>query len=208
MLVLQNMDELMDIPLDDPDSSSLSSSQTPSRVFAASHVCACNPLRKPHYPKTWIPENCAFTSQHANPDVAQLQGADPSKCVVAMMNGGLAVLRPSKKLYKQIVDRINSHGEKMYFPDQEVLSDLFRGRWVALPYVYNALKTMRKEGVHAQIWRDESVKNVHYILSPKPWEEVDEMGTWVGTDETHRWWFEANQRRKRDERAKGVEDGY
>jgi hypothetical protein len=22
-------------------------------VFAASHACVCNPLKKPHYPKDW-----------------------------------------------------------------------------------------------------------------------------------------------------------
>lgn len=205
MLVLRNMDELMDVPLDDPDADSSGQSR---RVFAASHVCACNPLRKPHYPSTWVRENCAFTSQHADPDTAQVRGADPTRCVVAMMNGGLAVLRPSKKIYKQIVERIDSHGDKMYFPDQEVLSDLFEDRWVALPYVYNALKTMRKPDVHAEIWRDECIKNVHYILSPKPWDEVDEHGNFIGTDETHRWWFEANERRKREETDKGVDDGY
>ena len=49
MLVLQNMDELMDIELD-PATSEDSSGK---RVFAASHACVCNPLKKPHYPKNW-----------------------------------------------------------------------------------------------------------------------------------------------------------
>lgn len=49
MLVLQNMDELMDIELDPP-----SRAGTGNRVFAASHACACNPLKKPHYPKDWL----------------------------------------------------------------------------------------------------------------------------------------------------------
>ena len=49
MLVLQNMDELMDIELDPADSEGGSG----ERVFAASHACVCNPLKKPHYPKTW-----------------------------------------------------------------------------------------------------------------------------------------------------------
>ena len=43
MLVLQNMDELMDIPLDIEG----------NRVFAASHACVCNPTKKPHYPADW-----------------------------------------------------------------------------------------------------------------------------------------------------------
>ena len=49
MLVLQNMDELMDLYLDPP-----SMGGTGNRVFAASCACACNPLKKPHYPKDWL----------------------------------------------------------------------------------------------------------------------------------------------------------
>lgn len=48
MLVLKNMDELMDIELDPPNSGGIG-----NRVFAASHACCCNPLKKPHYPRDW-----------------------------------------------------------------------------------------------------------------------------------------------------------
>jgi hypothetical protein len=48
MLVLKNMDELMELELDPP-----SAAGTGNRVFAASHACACNPLKKPHYPSNW-----------------------------------------------------------------------------------------------------------------------------------------------------------
>ena len=48
MLVLKNMDELMDLELDSPKSDVLG-----NKVFAASHACCCNPLKKPHYPKNW-----------------------------------------------------------------------------------------------------------------------------------------------------------
>ncbi len=48
MLVVKNMDELMDIQLDPADSDG-----DGKRVFAASHACVCNPLKKPHYPKNW-----------------------------------------------------------------------------------------------------------------------------------------------------------
>lgn len=208
MLVLRNMDELMDIPLDAPSLSETGNEETSKRVFAASHVCSCNPLKKPQYPATWVPENCAFTAQASDPDLAQREGVNPAGRTVAMMNGGLAVIRPSEELYRQIVAKIEKDGHEMYFPDQEVVSELWRDRWVALPYIYNALKTMRPEHVHGAIWRDESVKNVHYILSPKPWDEIDDEGVWRGTDETHRWWVEANQRRKADEESRGILDKY
>ena len=48
MLVLRNMDELMDIVLDPPELAGKG-----DRVFAASHACVCNPLRKSHYPSNW-----------------------------------------------------------------------------------------------------------------------------------------------------------
>lgn len=48
MLVLRNMDELMDLELDPP-----AMDGTGDRVFAASHACVCNALKKPHYPKDW-----------------------------------------------------------------------------------------------------------------------------------------------------------
>jgi alpha-N-acetylglucosamine transferase len=48
MLVLKNMDELMDLQLDPPELEGKG-----DRVFAASHACVCNALKKPHYPKNW-----------------------------------------------------------------------------------------------------------------------------------------------------------
>ena len=48
MMALKNMDELMELELDPP-----SMEGKGDRVFAAGHACACNPLKKPHYPKDW-----------------------------------------------------------------------------------------------------------------------------------------------------------
>lgn len=61
--------------------------------------------------------------------------------------------------------------------------------------------------MHKQIWRDESVKNVHYILAPKPWDE--KAGEEGKGDETHVWWWDVNRERLAEERKNGVEvDGY
>lgn len=202
MLVLKNMDELMDLALDPPAVSEAGSSK---RVFASGHACVCNPLKKPHYPSNWVPSNCAFTHQHGRPDEAQVEGGDPSKSL-GDLNSGLLVVNPSRVLFDQIVKQMDERGEEYSFPDQDLLADLYRGRWVPLPYVYNALKTMRTEGVHDVIWRDDEVKNVHFILSPKPWGELDAEGRWKGSSEINKWWVDANAVRLEQERADGIED--
>ncbi|KAF2181973.1 glycosyltransferase family 8 protein [Zopfia rhizophila CBS 207.26] len=200
MLVLRNMDELMELELDPP-----SMAGKGNRVFAAGHACVCNPLKKPHYPKEWITEKCAFTSQHDTPDEAQKNGA-PSTFGLGIPNGGLQAVNPSNEVYQLILDQLSKDTATANydFADQSLLGDLFYGRWVALPYIYNALKTLRWKGVHHQIWRDEEVKNLHYILSPKPWDEKPGEDT----EESHIWWWKANLERLEDEEGRGINDGF
>ncbi|KAL5119656.1 hypothetical protein ACEQ8H_002502 [Pleosporales sp. CAS-2024a] len=199
MMVLQNMDELMDLELDAP-----SLQGQGDRVFAASHACVCNPLNKAHYPKNWIPENCAFTSQHARPDEAQQTGAS-SAFGLGMPNGGLQVVNPSEAVYNLILERLSDPTAMDYdFADQSLLGDLFRGRWVPLPYTYNALKTMRTIA-HKVIWRDEEVKNVHFILSPKPWDEKEPESS----HDIHGWWWPLNRERLAEEKKTcRIQDGF
>jgi hypothetical protein len=104
----------------------------------------------------------------------------------------------------QEVERIDEYD----FPDQELLSDVFLGRWVALPYGYNALKTPRIEGVHDAIWRDDEVRAVHYNFATKPWHETKKAGETDGLDETGVWWWRANWARMAAEREAGVEDQF
>jgi len=200
MMALKNMDELMELELDPP-----SMEGKGDRVFAAGHACACNPLKKPHYPKDWIPENCAFTTQHNDPDAAQKEG--PSATAgFGMPNGGLQVVNPSAAVYNMILESMSNSSsiENYEFADQSLLSDVFKGRWMPLPYTYNALKTLRWKDVHAPIWRDYEVKNVHLLLSPKPWDE--EPGK--ESDETHTWWWKVNKERLADEKKIEIEDGF
>jgi lipopolysaccharide biosynthesis glycosyltransferase len=198
MMVVQNMDELMDLELDPA-----SMAGKGNRVFAASHACVCNPLKKPHYPKNWVPENCGFTSQHGDPDTAQMHGAAPD-FGLGMPNGGLQVVNPSKEVYNLILERLSDPSAMNYdFADQSLLSDAFWGRWVALPYTYNALKTMRTSA-HKQIWRDDAIKNVHFLLSPKPWDEKPG----ACSQEIHEWWWPVNNERLAEEKKRGIEDGF
>ncbi len=122
-----------------------------------------------------------------------------------MPNGGLQVVNPSKEVYGLILAQLSKDTVENYdFADQSMLSDLFPGRWVTIPYIYNALKTMRWEGVHDAVWQDEAVKNCHYIMNPKPWDERPGEES----DETHKWWWAANLNRLHEEKTKGIEDGF
>ncbi|KAL5594622.1 hypothetical protein BROUX41_001541 [Berkeleyomyces rouxiae] len=202
MLVRQNMDELMDLPLD------TGAGAGAQPAMAAGHACVCNPLRKPHYPRDWTPANCAFTTQHASADAAQERAPARDESKLRYLNGGLQVLEPSAARWAQIEQHMQTHAADMPFADQSVLSDVFEDCWVPLPYVYNALKTMRWEGVHDAIWRDERVKNMHYLLSPKPWDdEVDENGKCLNRDPTHQWWVDTDHLRRAWERKNGILDG-
>jgi lipopolysaccharide biosynthesis glycosyltransferase len=62
-----------------------------------------------------------------------------------------------------IVDFIHTSPEipGYRFPDQDALAAIFRGKWLPLPYVYNALKTLRV--AHKPLWNDDAVKNIHYM---------------------------------------------
>jgi len=62
MMVLKNMDELMELELDPP-----SMEGKGNKVFAASHACVCNPLKKPHYPRDWSVSSFASSSLRYNP---------------------------------------------------------------------------------------------------------------------------------------------
>ncbi|RDW86117.1 glycosyltransferase family 8 protein [Aspergillus mulundensis] len=206
MLVRRNMDELMDVGLAGHNGNDNGGGV----VFAASHACACNPMKKAHYPGHWIPANCAFTTQHPAPDLAQTTGA-PSASGVGMLNSGLLVVRPSQTHFATI-QRFLDDAEKVdsyVFPDQELLSDAFKDQWVPLPYVYNALKTMRDPNVHGTIWRDEEIRNVHYIFVVKPWQETPpaSIEEEAAKDVLNAWWWEVNADRQRNERERGIGDG-
>ena len=153
MLPLQNMDELMQVPLPNKD------------WVAASHACICNPQKIKHYPSNWIPENCAYT------------GCDTSACInprsadngYSYFNSGLIVLTPSGDKLAFMLQYLNSISDlNIYpFPDQDFLNEIFNNQWRPLPYTYNALKTL--QWAHKPMWSLPHIKNVHYIIT-KPWD--------------------------------------
>jgi len=151
MIVRKNMDELMEIELRDG-------------WIAAAHVCACNPRGLEHYPRDWVPENCPYSW----PD----QPAPISDChpqTHRLLNSGTVVLRPSTKESTRIATFLSESPlvTTFVFPDQELLAVLFKDRWNPLPYTYNALKTSKL--THPDLWNDDDVQCLHYILADKPW---------------------------------------
>ncbi|KAJ7619152.1 nucleotide-diphospho-sugar transferase [Mycena polygramma] len=155
MVVRKNMDDLMEMPL-------------PPGGIAAAHVCACNPRKIPHYPADWIPENCAF-SAYTSPTGTPPTPVDEPR-PYGQLNSGTVVLEPSPELAEKLYHFLatDERVPTWSFPDQDLLTAFFHGKWTALPWYYNALRTLRN--IHAPLWDDELARCVHYILADKPWQ--------------------------------------
>lgn len=152
MLVVRDMDELFDLPLAEGE-------------IAACHACRCNPNRIASYPDSWTPAGCAYTYLERAADGAEVPVPDP------YFNGGTLVLEPDQAVLDALLGELASVADlsAYVFAEQDFLNEHFRGRWVALPYVYNALKTLPFQ--HPGLWDDAAVKNVHFIID-KPWESA------------------------------------
>ncbi|KAL9064766.1 MAG: hypothetical protein Q9161_008655, partial [Pseudevernia consocians] len=181
--IYKNMDEIFELELPADD------------WIAANQTCVCNLDHDSWAPKKWTRENCPYTPlQHpAALEKATLipLGAAPPD-TYALLNGGVFLYHPSEVLWKVMHDHFLTSPElsTFQFPDQDFLASLFCSRWRPLPWKYNALKTWRQW--HTNIWRDEGVKGLHYIVD-KPWEKrvaSDGIGGYLGRDgETHTWWW-------------------
>ncbi|KXN89910.1 Galactinol synthase 1 [Leucoagaricus sp. SymC.cos] len=179
MVIRRNMDDLFDLDLVDDH-------------IAATYVCACNPRKLNHYPDDWIPENCAYSSYaqiNASPDRKILNAPRPH----SLLNSGTVVLNPSQaQAEKKTLQRFFSSNTKLMsyiFPDQDFLSELYEGRWKPISWEYNALRTLRT--IHADVWKDDQVRCVHYILSDKPWltrKNPDVNAPHFGL--LHEWWWQ------------------
>ncbi|RKP06333.1 family 8 glycosyl transferase [Thamnocephalis sphaerospora] len=156
MLVVRNMDDAFDVIIDERAGFSL----------AAAHACTCNPQQVEGYPRSWVPENCAYTHQ-----ATRCNGGSPPMPGVHSnyFNSGFMLLTPSQTEYDAIMRTLAAHDDLEEFPfaDQDLLNLHFEGRVLEMPYFYNALKTMRN--CHSAIWDDNEIRCVHYILK-KPWD--------------------------------------
>ncbi|WP_343465078.1 glycosyltransferase family 8 protein [Pantoea sp.] len=148
MLVLRNMDELFTLDMGDSP-------------LAACHACRCNPNKIASYPASWQPDNCHYTWQAS--------GKAAPADLDLYLNGGFLVLNPDREVFAWLQHNVQAIDDLRRYPfsEQDLLNELFKDRWLPLSWVYNALKTLPFQ--HAGLWRDDKVKNLHYILA-KPWQ--------------------------------------
>ena len=181
--IYKNMDDIFDTVLPGDD------------WIAASHACVCNLDHDSWAPENWKPENCAYTPLR-HPAACERASPIPTGSApphtYALLNGGVFLYHPSESLWKAMHHHFLTSPElsTFQFPDQDFLASFFCGRWRPLPWKYNALKTMRQW--HTNIWRDEEVKGLHYIVD-KPWDKrvaSDGIAGHLGRDgATHTWWW-------------------
>lgn len=152
MLVTQNMDELLDLPLQEG-------------WIAACHACRCNPDKITSYPKNWRPENCFYSYCKG------VEHTEQPEEVENYLNGGLLVLKPDQQVFDEMMSQLSRMDDlsRYLFAEQDFLNDFYHQHWQPLPWIYNALKTLPSQ--HARIWDLSRVKNIHYIID-KPWSKA------------------------------------
>lgn len=185
LTVYKNMDEVFDTKLPGDD------------WIAANHACVCNLDKDSWAPENWKRANCAYTPL-SHPSALENATPLPADAVPphthALLNSGFFIYRPSQSLWDTMLGYFNDHPELLatfQFPDQDFLAHYFAGKWKPLSWRYNALKTM--ENWHRNIWRDDWVGGLHYIVD-KPWERrvaSDGIAGHMGRDgKTHGWWWD------------------
>jgi inositol 3-alpha-galactosyltransferase len=182
-------------------------------VFAASPVCCCNLDADSWAPEDWKRENCPFSAVNYHDSLESTPSWEYGKPEPwRLLNGGVFVFQPSQQLWNSMMGAFDRWGEEgklatMQFPDQDFLAQFWRGQWRGLSWRFNALKTMRYW--HPEIWRDEDVVTLHYIVD-KPWAariKEDGLAGYLDRDgETHRWWWGEWQEWEMDRKQLGNEE--
>jgi len=101
------------------------------------------------------------------------------------------VLNPSKTLAASIVQFLCTSDKisEWKFPDQDLLSEFFKGKWTPIPWYYNALRSLYS--VHPHLWSNDEIRCLHYIFAEKPWfSRVTPPGSGEGLVMMDKWWWE------------------
>lgn len=162
--------------------------------LAANHACVCNLDKDSWAPEDWVKENCAYTPlEHPEALDKPTEVKPDSRPTYHLLNSGTFMFYPSHDLWNKMIEFFNTTPKlsEFKFPDQDFLAEFFRDKWMSIGWQYNALKTMRYW--HPNIWRDDEVVCLHYIVD-KPWAkriDSDGIAGYLGRDGvTHGWWWE------------------
>jgi lipopolysaccharide biosynthesis glycosyltransferase len=107
------------------------------------------------------------------------------------LNSGTVVLSPSESLAEGLVKHLESSPRvaEWKFPDQDLLSEYFKGKWKPLSWYYNALRSLRNS--HPAMWCNNEIRCLHYIFADKPWQSrITAQGTEKGFDVMNKWWWD------------------
>ncbi|KAF2200855.1 nucleotide-diphospho-sugar transferase [Delitschia confertaspora ATCC 74209] len=177
----------------------------------ATHVCVCNLDSDPWAPADWKRENCAYTGLTHPSCVENPPPVSSTPPTHALFNSGCFVFQPSPALADKVMRTFESTPPETLswylFPDQDFLNQVFKGKWRALPYTVNALKTWRYW--HKEMWRDGEVRVCHFIVD-KPWaaELPEDQSVGVGykgrDGVTHRWWWDQFRNWDDERRGEGI----
>lgn len=154
-LIFQNPDHIFENPLPSSD------------WLAAIHDCTCTLLNsRAGCPYTPMSHPTALS----HPPPVPVSSLSDRKVRDTALNSGVFIFKPSEDLLTRILHAFNTSTILSSYkaPDQDFLADFFRGRWLPLPWCYNALKPLRYW--HEEVWRDEEVVVLHYVMD-KPWNE-------------------------------------
>lgn len=183
MAIVGDMDSVFDFSTDMPEG-----------WIAANQACVCNLDSDPWAPDDWHQENCAFTPlSHPSALTTATQPSPDGPRTWGLLNGGMFLFRPSNSQWGAMLAEFNTSPllSSFMFPDQDFLAHFFKDRWLAVGWQYNAIKTMRYW--HPQMWHDEGVICLHYIVD-KPWAKrvgKDGLAGYKGRDgPTHKLWWE------------------
>ncbi|QRW14305.1 glycosyltransferase family 8 protein [Ceratobasidium sp. AG-Ba] len=143
-----------------------------------------------------VPSNCGHT--YAIPGTlgsdalcTPFQPGPNNPQVLHLIGAGLVVLIPNDDTHSELLRALHSdrNASKYIFVEQDFLANYFKGRIKYLGYEYNAVKPMRE--CHKDLWRDEGVRNVHYVLKDKPWSIPEGSGTLEAQFRVvHGWWWD------------------
>ena len=147
------MDEFFELPLAEGE-------------IAATCVCTCTPGKLSHFPANWCvnlsqnhfftydplhwatrqPQNCTYTTLSYPSCLSFNQKLNyEGPRAHRLFNSGLVILKPSDTEFEQIKAFLDTSPvvRNFTFGDQDVLGEVFNGRWTPLPFIYNALRTLR-----------------------------------------------------------------